>query len=374
MKMKLSFHGVCRCVILLVMTACLCAGMPQGVFAENKPTYKKLTVHTLTVGDQSDYRKASEQIYETDGNGLLPFTVNGSGTLYLKMYTGNPGAHSVLFFRKPDASGLPETAGCITTAVIDPMYYGETYCYLEPGTWYMHLPEDRYRITAYWYPQGNLSLKNGTWTSVYCDFSNPTYLTFKATDNGYITIKAENLVATGNFAQVTLCNSKRKEIVNTISSYLPTDQFLYAVKKNVTYKIKIGSSNSGQMEFCRIRTDFKKRTEKSGSSRKKAVTIKTGTTVQGMVFAEDSVGHEDWYKVTIPGSGTYTLTFSGSITSGTIGMDLYRSNGKKPRKVLTVSKIGDNKSCSLESGRTYYIRVTKSEKKASGIYSLKISK
>lgn len=374
MKMKLPFHGVCRCVILLVMTACLCAGMPQGVFAENKPTYKKLTVHTLTVGDESDYRKASEQIYETDGKGLIPFTVNGSGTLYLKMYTGNPGAHSVLFFRKPDASGLPETAGCITTAVIDPMYYGETFCYLEPGTWYMRLPEDRYRITACWYPQGNLTLKDGVWTSVYCDYSHPTYLTFKAKDNGYIKINAENLVDTENYAQVTLCNSKGNDMVNTISSYMPKDQFLYAVKKNVTYKIRIGSSNSGQMEFCRIRTDFKKRTEKSGSSRKKAVTIKTGTSIPGMVFAEDSVEHGDWYKVTVPGSGYQTLTFTGSITSGTMRMELYTSSRKKPSKVLSAAKIGDSASCSLKAGRTYYIRVSKSEQRASGIYALKISK
>lgn len=371
MNKKRRFYRIHLACMVLAIATLLAVILPESVHAGQLTFYDKLNPHRLTIGSESDYARASEQIYETDGTGLIPVTVSTDSTLYLKLYTGKQGAHSIQFFRSPDASGLPEFAGCITQAVIDPMYYGETFCRLEAGTWYMRLPADRYRITSYLYPQGTISAKSGVWTSVYCDYTHPTYISFRATDNGYITVKDENLVETGSYALVTLCNSKGKELVNTISSYLPKDQFVYAVKKNMTYKIRVCSTNNGQMEFCRIRYDFKKYTEKSGTSRNKSVQIKSGSSASGMVFAEDSIGKEDWYKIVVPSNKHKTLTLTGKISSGCICAEVFQSSGKNPKKSLIISRGNETKSCVLKGGKTYYIRITKSEKKACGVYTLK---
>lgn len=382
MKMMKKKHLNKKLTAILLTFTCIFsmfAAMPTEIKASVSSS--KLTPHILTTGTSSDYNKATSQKFDCNGTSLIPVQLSKSGNLYLKLYAEQSGAHPVLFYHKSDASDMPITVSCICTEGNGGMYYGEAAGYLDKGTYYMQLPEDNYEITSYLYPQNNRTLSLDTWMAAYSDYRHPTYFTYKPKDNGYLTLYEEALVDTGFSAGVTLCNSKNKPIVNTMSNHSKDDKIVYALKKGNTYKIKIGAVDPNLSHFYRIKATFTKRTEKSGSKKSKAVSVTFGKTANGLVLAEDSTTKADWYKITNPKTQKIKLTYSGSITSGTMQLDVYRSDGKKYASYAIISSVGEsneyffvdkNGNYSLKKG-TYYFKVTKSRKEASGVYSIKMS-
>lgn len=382
MKMKSKYH--CwklwnALLLVFAFTVFLFCGQPETVKASI--FYSSLTPRTLTSGTTSDYNKAVSQKFQCDGTRLISVKLSQPGNLYMKVYAENTGAHPILFFRTPNASDLPVTASCFCTAGNEGCYFGEANTYLSKGNYYMQLPEDNYQITSYFYPQNNRTLSLDTWTAAYSDYIHPTYFTYKPKNNGYLTLYEEALVDTGFSAGVTLCNSKNTPIVNTMSNHSKDDKIVYALKKGNTYKIKIGAVDSNISHFYRIKATFTKRTERSGSKKSKAESVTFDKTAKGMVLAEDSPSKSDWYKITNPKTQKIKINYSGSITSGTMLLDVYRSNGKKFASYAIISSVGENNeyvlvdkngSITLAKG-TYYFRITKSRKEASGIYSLKMS-
>lgn len=367
---------------LLVITCLLSLLLPQNPMPLMASTfYSELKPHVLTTGSQEDYNKSVSQQYQSDGNRLIPVKMTESGNLYLKIYAGHSGAHPIAVYKKKDASDLPVTITCFCEESNSSMYYAVATKYLSKGTYYLRLPEDTYTITSYIYPQSSRTLKTDTWMCAYSDYLHPTYFTYKPKEDGYLTLYENALLDTGFSAGVTLCNSKNTPIVNTMTNHDINDKIVYALKKGVTYKIKIEATDANQSHYYQIKAVFKNRTEKSGSKKSNAQKITFGKTGSGMVFAEDSASKADWYKITNPKNQKVKITYSGSITSGTMQLDVYRSDGKKFGSYAIVSSVGEsneyvivdkNGKTTLPKG-TYYFRITKSRKQASGIYSLKMS-
>lgn len=378
----LTQHIKKKISLVLVIAFLFSLFIPQTAVPVMASTYySALKPHTLTTGSQADYKKAATQQYQTDGKRLIPLTMTESGNLYLKIYAGHSGAHPISVFQKKDASDIPVTITCFCQESNSSMYYAEATKYLSKGTYYLQLPEDSYTISSYIYPQSNRTLKTDTWMCAYSDYLHPTYFTYQAKENGYLILYENALIDTGFSAGVTLCNSKKTPIVNTMSNHDKDDKIVYAVKKGVTYKIKIEAIDPNQSHYYQLKAVFKKRTEKSGSKKSNAAKITFGKTAKGMVFAEDSTSKADWYKITNPKTQKVKITYSGSITSGSMKLDVYRSDGKKFRSYAIVSSVGESNEYVLvdKNGKTtlpkgtYYFKITKSRKQASGIYSLKMS-
>lgn len=381
-KNKVYSIPIIKQILFLLFTISILstALYPNGkVLAETNTS--QLPVHILTTGSAADYEKAKETSFSSDGTKLVPVKISQSGNLYLKVYADRFNRLPVNFFKTKDASDVPFAMSCLCTEGTGASYEGTATRYLEKGTYYMQLPEGNFRIKAYLYTSENRTLKLDTWMCAYSDFRHYTYFTYQAKESGYLTLNEKALINTGFSAAVTLCNSKNKPIVNTMSNHSIDDKIVYALKKGTTYKIRVNAIDPNLVHFYRLKASFTKCTEKSGSKKNNAATVSFGKTANGMVLAEDSTTKADWYKITNPKTQKIKLTYSGSITSGTMQLDVYRSDGKKYASYAIISSVGESNeyffvdkdgNYSLKKG-TYYFKVTKSRKEASGVYSIKMA-
>ncbi len=222
---------------------------------------------------------------------------------------------------------------------------------------------------------GDYTASNNKWTTFYPGNSNvETYVKIKPTVDGYVTVSPYG----GNYykksMQVTLCNSSKKAIADkrTIwygdSSY---GKYVFGVKKNTTYYLRItGVSERAAVKYVQTGVS-----EKSGTSKKKAVTIKSNKTVKGTITANSATA--DWYKFKVTKMKKIKFYLTGN-SIGSLRLQVYKSNGKKFGGAITVIS-GNNKKCNLEStggnGKmakgTYYIKIYRANSKSSGNYTLK---
>ena len=143
---------------------------------------------------------------------------------------------------------------------------------------------------------------------------------------------------------------------------------MYGVKKGVTYYIRARAGYSRGGGY-RLKVTNHKISEKSGSSRSKAVNIKRDSTVKGTVIAGES--RSDWYKFKLSGKKSVSLTVKGA-TNDRLKIEVY--SGRK--KVKTSTFYSSTESLTLRSAGkwkkgTYHIRVYRGNSRSSGWYSLK---
>ena len=338
--------------------------------------------HVLTIGDKRDQGLANKYTFSTEGNWLVPIKVPENGVVVMEMHVENQGYINMDIYKTalPTAETLPIHWSCQCTGDIGNS--GTTTRYFEKGTYYIKFPKNKYEISLNLYANRNQTLKDGKKVVAYADYHHPVYYTYKAPKNGYITIGTSSLIDTTFLPEVTLCNSKGKAITDPKSNHENTDTIVYAVKKNTTYKIKVGSKDPYGSQYYQLSLKYTARNEKSGSTKQKAVTLKLGKTTSGLVFAEDKASAEDWYKIKLTKKQKVILYYSGSITSGSMLFDVYDAKGKQCASYSVVAKVGTQDKDSLKkkgegkelSKGTYYVRVKKTRKTASGIYSIKLVK
>lgn len=203
------------------------------------------------------------------------------------------------------------------------------------------------------------TLSNGKWTAVGQKDAQTNYFKFKATSTGYIKVSNSDRV------YVTLCSSKKKALSGEDwNLYDP----VYGVKKGNTYYVKVRAlyNTSGMYQLKVTNTGV---SEKSGTTKSKAVTIKKGSTKKGTITAGSS--QADWYKFKLTSKKTVKMTIKGA-TNDQLKIAVY--DGKKVVKTSTI--YNNTKSITLTSvGKwskgTYHIKVYRGNSKSSGWYSLK---
>lgn len=185
------------------------------------------------------------------------------------------------------------------------------------------------------------------------------YIKYKAGVNGYVTFTASS----ENVSQLTLCNSSLKAI-SPEENFSKNTKLLYGVKKGTTYYLKV----SGAYHIVTIQAKESAVSEKSGASRKKAVAVKSGKTVKGVLQAGNKT--DDWYKITLKKWQKVTFSLTAR-TNAFLRMELVAAD----RKTCVDTKIfGDGDPVKLKSTLkkgTYYIRIFRGEKNVSGYYTLK---
>lgn len=189
------------------------------------------------------------------------------------------------------------------------------------------------------------------------------YFKFKAKNTGYLQVLSTK---DAGYNKVTLCNSKKKALSNSLAvRYAPT----FGVKKGTTYYVKIASNFNSEGSYLFKATNTKI-TEKSGKKKAKAVNLKKNKTVKGTIIAGN--GQEDWYKFKLSGKKNVKITMKGA-TNDSIKVQVYHDNKKisgtsgtfrYTNKSYTVKSIGK------WSKGTYYIKISRGNKKSSGYYTL----
>ena len=339
-----------------------------------------LTPHILTDGSRQDLLSGNSCKFSTDGNRLVKLEVPQNGAVYINLHAQKAGVIVAAIYKNADTSDMPVymQAGCTS----DRQNTGAMCGYLDKGTYYLRFPENNYEADSVLYPWKNMTIKDGTVVAAYCDYTHENIYSFKAVANGYMTISENTLVDNAGSLSAILCSSKGTELTEkAFFNNLQKNQMTYAVKKGQSYKIKLKGLNVNDSQYYQISFKNKNINEKSGESKKKAITVKFGNKVSGMVYAEDALKKADWYKITNPKEQQMILNYSGSITSGSMVLDVLDSKGRKLDSYSVISNIGEHKEDSLHNIKkglqipkgAYYLRVTKSRKTATGIYSFSIS-
>ncbi len=234
-------------------------------------------------------------------------------------------------------------------------------------------PTDFYQIgfASQLYSAENKTLENKQWAcSGILDSKTPLLYKVVVAKTGSLTINIESEYS----SYITLLDSKKKAISSEVYSY-NGDKVCFAVSKG-TYYIKATSIS----DIIRLKSTFSAITEKSGSTKAKAVKLTAGKTVSGCLTATNKKGTTDWYKITLTKSQKVEILFTGSVSSGKVKLEFFGGDlsGSVNRYIYDVDS---DESFSVETWTsdklpkgTYYIKVYKDEAISSGFYKLQLKK
>ncbi|MFW5631609.1 MAG: hypothetical protein ACOCM4_07290 [Acetivibrio ethanolgignens] len=190
---------------------------------------------------------------------------------------------------------------------------------------------------------------------------------------GYIKVAADSDNYVGS-TYVTLYNSKKEACSNSVylSNTSKGGVTYFAVKKGTYYIALKGTSSA----VSHLNYSFTAVSEKSGTSKKKAVTISQGKTVKGLVQSEDSMEKYDYYKIKLTKKQALSLTIT-SKSCDQLKFKVIPASSKLTIFGDTV-RIYDSDKVSFKSkdkfpAGTYYIQVEKGSKTTSGYYTIKFN-
>lgn len=357
------------------------------IYDQSYAEVTELSTVLMTTGDETDLGKTVTYTLQTNmENEVVPINIPAKG--YLDFYVASNVSSDVCIFTDAACTVKAGYSAYIST-YSDPIQEGvygdegEAY-FQEKGTYYVRFQTPgTYVFSSQMFNGANRTLKNNTYTTAYSAAydtfnydSKNIYYKYKATKTGYITINMEFIGDYGN-GTVTLCNSSKKAISSDVyvsSSY--NDNTVFAVKKGSTYYIKVNSSS----QVYRIKSKITGVTESSGNRKAKAKTLPIGKVRKGVVLSEDKTSLNDWYKFTLTKATKLNFTVAGNASSGRLRVELTSPN-LRGSVSMSISGTGDKQTTELKTTTsstlpkgTYYIRVYKDDKKASGSYALKVSK
>lgn len=357
-----------------------------------KATYGGFTLSTLKTGSDSEFDRINSDEFGFDGDAVLNANYKGmstavkipakgtvtmalAGIAYDATGTNQVSGYSMtygLFYDAACTSPVDSTRSVISNGSVS----SNVFTVPKSGTYYIgvYTTISNYSTAKIYAGEmasvfangADRTLSNKTWSVVGLENSQTNYFKFKAAYNGYVTVTTDNL-----YGKVTLLSSSKKTTYsNAISAYSSSDaNITYGVRKGTTYTLKV-TSNSNYDGMYRLKYSNKSVTEKSGTSRSKAVTVSRNSTKKGYIAAGSS--QADWYKIKLTKS-TMKITLSGA-TCDKIVAKLYNSKGKAvSSSTASISRSGYNYYLSgknLKKG-TYYIKVYRANSKSSGYYNLK---
>lgn len=189
------------------------------------------------------------------------------------------------------------------------------------------------------------------------------YFSFKAPYTGYLRVQGDTTV--GNH-KVVLCDASKRALSG--ASYLgnvPT----YGVAKGKTYYIRVDARFNSNGIYA-LKAINSKISEKSGKTKKKAVTIKKKKTKKGIIESGKNSKQADWYKFKLTSKKKVKI----NVTTGSnesLKIILYKGGKRIITKTVRGNSTGDITSVGKWPKGTYYIKVQRGTSTSSGYYTLK---
>lgn len=344
------------------------APVTQGIVPEEAasftPDAESFTSHTITL--PAGEKTAVHEITMKHGGYLyIPLTISGTEkSITVQLYSDAACTAKVGYSQYLSSSTLSAT-------LKTPIPKAGTY-YLQLSVYSGMASNTDVTINPYCYNGDNREIANKKEVYSFSGNNDIIYHKISVSKNGYITVDADSNNSVGS-VNVQLFNSSKKELSGSVylSASVNGNKTAFAVKKGTYY---IGTKSS---DIVHLKYAFTAVSEKSGSSKSKAVSIGTGKTVKGLVLPTDSASKCDYYKVKLSKKQTLSLTISTKAcdqlrfkiipaNSKTIIFgDTIRMNGTDKQSVKSKEKF---------AAGTYYIEVSKSAKTTSGYYTIKFNK
>lgn len=357
------------------------------IYDESDSEATELSTVLITTGSAEDLEKSVTYTLQTTAeNEVVPIDIPAKG--YLDFYVATDVSSEVGIYTDEDCTekaGYSVYVSSSSEQLQEGLYGKAGYAFFsEAGTYYVKFGKTgTYLFSSQMFNGGNRTLKDNTYTTAYGNTygsfnydSGNIYYKYTPSKTGYITVTTDFLDDYG-WSYITLCNSSKKTISDEAytsknSSY---DKVVFAVKKGTTYYLKVKNS-SGKY---RIKSKVTAVTESSGTKKSNAKTLTIGKERKGILLSEDKTSSSDWYKFTLSKATKLNLIVAGNssagikveLTSSSIGGSVnVNINGTDFKRTTSLETYT---SATLPKG-TYYIRVYKTDKKASGNYSIKVSK
>lgn len=187
------------------------------------------------------------------------------------------------------------------------------------------------------------------------------YFSFKAPYTGYLRVQGDP-----SNHKVILCDASKRALSG--ASYLgnvPT----YGVAKGKTYYIRVDARFNSKGAYV-LNAVNSKISEKSGKTKKKAVTIKKKKTKSGIIESGKNSKQADWYKFKLTSKKKVNITVT---TGSNESLKIILYKGGKRIKAVTArgNSTGYIKSIGKWTKGTYYIKVQRGTSTSSGYYTIK---
>lgn len=234
-------------------------------------------------------------------------------------------------------------------------------------------------LDAFYYPKGGTPIKGKEFYGSSPD-NKVAYYKVKATGTGYITVEIPHGYNDPATYQVKLFSSSKKALFKKGYESVSSSKG-YKTRIGVTkgtYYVGIKTSDP----YYGLNLKFTKVSEKSGSTKGKAVKLSKGKTKKGIITASQSTSSGDWYKFTLSKAQKVKLDIS-TLTSqggnyGGLKVSIYSGkssyafgtasfNYSMPNDTLAPYTYGMGEK--LQAG-TYYIKVQKYND-GNGYYKIK---
>lgn len=240
--------------------------------------------------------------------------------------------------------------------------------YFVPSS-YIGGDDEAYKV-KYTTTKADAVMKKGLFTTVNPgDTKEVTYLKIQPTATGYIKVALESSNVFDESGDIALCNAKKVKLTADEWIYgrsATSNAQYYAVKKGTTYYLMMtGFDGKAKIKYTQTKI-----IEKSGATKKKAVTVKANKLVKGTILAGEKKA--DWYKIKLTKNKKLTFLIDGK-AQGSIKFTLYNKAGKKMTTNTIVSNTSsyDLESYSKYNKGTYYIKIERTNNKSNGYYTLK---
>ena len=362
---------------LMVMFFMIIAFAMTGIVSNAaEATYTPTTVTNLNINPSLNIRNVT---VPANSSIVIPIKIPAKGGIWL--YYNGGGNYNLLGRIYTDVS-------CTTLHTIIGYFDSSTsmkdVIFDKAGTYYLKIENDNRTSTisgnigAYFFNGADKTLTSGK-TNVTFQNSSTTwvYHKFKATKTGYISVNIQEAEGYGVYAK--LLSSSKKALSNEIYTYQSSsidssNIASFAVQKGKTYYIATRGSSEG--ETYNITCTQKSVSEKSGTKKSKAVTIKKNKTIKGTQIANGKKTGNDWYKIKLTSAKKITFTIGGKTTGyGDIKIKVVPASSKVRlySNTMSVPETGNAKYTTIGKWPkgTYYIQVYKYNKNSSGYYSIK---
>lgn len=240
--------------------------------------------------------------------------------------------------------------------------------YFKPNS-YVGGEDEVYKI-QYTTTKADATMKKGVFTTVYpADSKEVTYLKIKPTVTGYIKVSVESSNVYDEAGDIALCNSNKSKLTAEEWIYgrsSSSNAQYYAVKKGKTYYLKMtGFDGKAKIKYAQTAIS-----EKSGKTKKKAVSVKAKKLVKGTIIAGEK--QADWYKIKLTKNKKLSFFINGK-AQGSLKLTVYNKAGKKMATNTIVSGTSsyDLESYSKYKKGTYYLKIERTSAKSNGYYTLK---
>lgn len=336
--------------------------IPVKIAATGTETLAESEVATIqyTQGDvKSSGRCGYSQVFDAPAKGTLDFAVgiaNGERLVNFGVYRDVNMTQKVEEYSVIRAGNSAERIFTIPSAG---RYYIGVYSTIPSANTVLQTVV----AGAVFYNGGDRTISSGQQIAVGQKTAQTNYFAIKATSTGYLMAQGDN---TAKYYKVALCDSSKKALSG--ESYL-TNAPTYGVKAKKTYYLRV-TSTSNSIGAYLFRATNTKISEKSGKTKKKAVTIKKSKTKKGTIESGTAGKQADWYKFKLGGKKKVNI----AVTTGSndaIKIIVYRGGKKIISKTARGNATGTIRSVGKWPKGTYYIKVQRGNSKSSGYYTLK---